>query len=186
MIADDDERAHTPISLAFSGGGKRAALYSLGALLALVRARRNGDIDSVSSVSGGSITNAVIGSRLDLASVEPEQFDVIARDLRRELCEQRHTYRMSTLTIVFVILWAMTVYFPPTRHLTDSILSGVSKDNPWVLTLLSVVTAVGVLVAAASLRTGLQVMAMRRLFRERGVALRLADLNGRRVATSSA
>lgn len=47
-------------SLALSGGGHRASLFTLGALLYLVDSGRNTDVTSIASVSGGSLTNGVI------------------------------------------------------------------------------------------------------------------------------
>lgn len=66
-----DERRS--IGVAMSGGGHRATLWGLGALLYLVDAGKGPDIACVSSVSGGSITNAWVGLRVDLRSVTPER-----------------------------------------------------------------------------------------------------------------
>lgn len=51
---------HVTISL--SGGGLRATLFALGALLAVVEAGVNARVSSISSVSGGSIANGFISS----------------------------------------------------------------------------------------------------------------------------
>lgn len=48
------------IAVALSGGGYRASLFGLGALLYLVDAQKNREVTSISSVSGGSITNAYV------------------------------------------------------------------------------------------------------------------------------
>lgn len=47
------------IGVAMSGGGYRAAAWGLGVLLYLGDARLNRDVETVSSVSGGSITTHV-------------------------------------------------------------------------------------------------------------------------------
>ncbi|HMJ78416.1 MAG TPA: hypothetical protein VK507_20705, partial [Iamia sp.] len=52
--------------MALSGGGHRAACWGAGALLGLVDADASGDVVSVSSVSGGSIANGVVGRGGDL------------------------------------------------------------------------------------------------------------------------
>jgi predicted acylesterase/phospholipase RssA len=62
------------IALALSGGGHRATLWGLGALLYLVDVGKSADVVCVSSVSGGSLTNAWVGLHTDLRSVEPETF----------------------------------------------------------------------------------------------------------------
>ena len=53
------------LGVAISGGGHRAALWGLGTLLYLVDAGLNRDVRVISSVSGGSITNGVVGKRID-------------------------------------------------------------------------------------------------------------------------
>ena len=48
------------IAVTSSGGGYRAAIFGLGVLLYLVDAGKNREVTSISSVSGGSITNAFV------------------------------------------------------------------------------------------------------------------------------
>ncbi|OBB26254.1 hypothetical protein A5792_03895 [Mycolicibacterium peregrinum] len=60
------------IGVALSGGGHRAALFNLGALLYLIDARKGPQLRCVSSVSGGSLTNAYLGHAVDLSTVDPE------------------------------------------------------------------------------------------------------------------
>lgn len=62
------------IAVALSGGGNRAALFGLGVLLYLVDAGTNADVVSVSSVSGGSLTNGFVGQRGDFPDAEPDAF----------------------------------------------------------------------------------------------------------------
>jgi len=50
----------TPIALTFSGGGFRATFAAMGAIRYLADAGRLGDVRVVSSVSGGSIANAML------------------------------------------------------------------------------------------------------------------------------
>src|SRR4051794_19857362 len=49
-----------PIGVALSGGGVRASLFSLGALLFLVDSGLSRRVREIASVSGGSITNAFV------------------------------------------------------------------------------------------------------------------------------
>jgi hypothetical protein len=60
------------IGVAISGGGHRATVWGAGTLLALSDAGLAGEISSVSSVSGGSITNGVVAHDLDLSTATPE------------------------------------------------------------------------------------------------------------------
>lgn len=48
------------IGVAISGGGYRATLFGLGVLLYLADVARNNEVVTISSVSGGSITNAFV------------------------------------------------------------------------------------------------------------------------------
>ena len=63
------------IAIALSGGGHRASLFGLGVLLYLTDAGRNRDVVSVSSVSGGSITNAWLAQRGDYSNLTPEELE---------------------------------------------------------------------------------------------------------------
>ena len=62
------------IAVAMSGGGHRASLFGLGALLYLVDAGKGPELSQVSSVSGGSLTNGYVGLYADLTTVEPGEF----------------------------------------------------------------------------------------------------------------
>ena len=53
---DNDER----LGVALSGGGHRAAVFSLGALLYMVDARVSPNVTTISSVSGGSLLNGYL------------------------------------------------------------------------------------------------------------------------------
>jgi hypothetical protein len=70
------------IAVSLSGGGHRATLYGLGSLMALVDRELNRLVVQVSSVSGGSILNALLVHRgVNLATVSASDFDALARDL---------------------------------------------------------------------------------------------------------
>ena len=67
------------IGIALSGGGHRASVWGTGVLAAVVDAGLGSDVVSVSSVSGGSITNGVVAQNLDLRTATSEQFDAAVR-----------------------------------------------------------------------------------------------------------
>lgn len=62
-------------SIALSGGGHRASLFGLGALLYLADSRLNTEVTSISSVSGGSLTNGFVGAHLDYATTSGQDFE---------------------------------------------------------------------------------------------------------------
>ena len=72
MPGDDELSAELSsvqhIGVALSGGGHRASLFGLGALLYLADAGKGPERSTVSSISGGSITNGYIGATCDLAT----------------------------------------------------------------------------------------------------------------------
>ena len=72
MAAPEPARAR--IALALSGGGHRATLFTLGALMYVVDAGRQGNTTSIASVSGGSITNGFVAQTLDFQDTNPEEF----------------------------------------------------------------------------------------------------------------
>ena len=63
------------IAIALSGGGHRASLFGLGVLVYLTDTGRNRDVVSVSSVSGGSLTNAWLAQRGDYSNLTPEELE---------------------------------------------------------------------------------------------------------------
>lgn len=63
------------IGVALSGGGHRASLWGLGALLYLVDAGKQPEVAVISSVSGGSITNGVIAHEVDFGEVDAPIFE---------------------------------------------------------------------------------------------------------------
>jgi hypothetical protein len=68
------ELAGKRIGVAISGGGHRATLWGLGALLYLVDSGLNRAVATISSVSGGSIANAAVGLHVDFRRTEPKAF----------------------------------------------------------------------------------------------------------------
>jgi predicted acylesterase/phospholipase RssA len=84
------QHAHTQdssISIALSGGGIRASLFSLGSLVALVQTGENSKVTQISSVSGGSITNAAVAqSCLFNKCSNSSEFYQIANPLAKRLC----------------------------------------------------------------------------------------------------
>ena len=63
------------IGIALSGGGHRASAWGIGVLAAVVDTNLGPDVTSVTSVSGGSITNGVVAQNVDLRTATPQGFD---------------------------------------------------------------------------------------------------------------
>jgi hypothetical protein len=94
----------TPIAVSLSGGGHRATLYALGTLMALVDRGLNRRVVQVSSVSGGSILNAVLVHRgVNLAAVTSEQFDRLAADVSSAIA-RRGVLTWGWLTVALLVI----------------------------------------------------------------------------------
>lgn len=66
-------------SIALSGGGHRASLFAVGALLYLADSGRASQVDSIASVSGGSLTNGVVLRECDFQTTSGSDLrDVLA------------------------------------------------------------------------------------------------------------
>ena len=68
-------------AVALSGGGHRATLFAIGALMALVDRGLNRRVVQISSVSGGSIANAFVAQRCHFDRLGPGELDPIAAEL---------------------------------------------------------------------------------------------------------
>lgn len=75
------------LGVALSGGGHRATLFGLGVLLYLSDVSANGNVVSISSVSGGSITNAFAGLHR-FKTATSEEFEGAAADLARQVANR--------------------------------------------------------------------------------------------------
>jgi len=78
-------------------------LFGLGVLIYLTDASRNRDVVSISSVSGGSLTNAYLAQRGDYSTLTPEELESrIARPLARQVAHLG-TLWASWITRVYVV-----------------------------------------------------------------------------------
>lgn len=97
------------IAVAVSGGGHRAALFGLGVLMYLVDAEVNSSVSSVSSVSGGSLTNGYVAQAVDYGSATPASFKPVASRVSGQIA-RRGTLWATPLTWIYVVtLVALTL-----------------------------------------------------------------------------
>ncbi|MDQ3379561.1 MAG: hypothetical protein M3546_04465 [Actinomycetota bacterium] len=95
------------IAVALSGGGHRAALFGLGVLLYLVDAKKNHEVTSIASVSGGSLTNGHVAKSIDYATAGAAEFEPVARRLARQIAT-RGTLWAAPLTWLYLALLVTT------------------------------------------------------------------------------
>jgi hypothetical protein len=96
------------IGVALSGGGHRASLFGLGALLYLVDAGKGSELATISSISGGSITNGYAGMATDIGSVGPDRFWAAMQPFGRQVASAG-TLFASPLTIAYLATGAAIV-----------------------------------------------------------------------------
>lgn len=98
------------IAIALSGGGHRASLFGLGVLLYLTDVGRNSDVVSVSSVSGGSLTNAWLAQRGDYSRLTPEELESrVVRPFARRVAEVGTLWAAWTTWVYIVTLVVVLV-----------------------------------------------------------------------------
>ena len=96
--------------MALSGGGHRATLFSLGALLYLVDAGCSKFVDSVVSVSGGSITNAAVAHGCDFPTVDVEEFDHVAARIASTIVHRGVLFSAASTYTFLVVCGLLTSY----------------------------------------------------------------------------
>ena len=107
------------IAIALSGGGHRATLFGLGVLLYLTDAGRNRDVTSVSSVSGGSLTNAWLAQGGDYSRLTAEELERrIVRPLVRQVAHLGTLWASWTtwvyiVALCIVLLTVLSVWWFP-------------------------------------------------------------------------
>lgn len=93
------------IAIALSGGGHRASLFGLGVLLYLTDAGRNSDVVSISSVSGGSLTNAWLAQQGDYSNLTPGELESrIVRPFARRVAHVGTLWASWTTWVYIVTL----------------------------------------------------------------------------------
>ena len=90
-----------------SGGGHRAALFGAGALLYLVDSGKSGEITSIASVSGGSLTNGFVAQSVDLSKATPQDFESRIKPLIRCIAQQGTVLPPSPFTLAYLVLLAL-------------------------------------------------------------------------------
>ena len=92
------------VAVTLSGGGHRATLFGLGALMYLVDCGANKKVTSIASVSGGSITNGIVGQTLDFKNTDGAAFRKnVAVPLMTQIA-RRGSFFAPVLTKIYLVL----------------------------------------------------------------------------------
>jgi len=108
------------LAVAMSGGGHRATLFVLGALMYLVDAKANQDVTSIASVSGGSITNGLVGQEVNFRHTGSDEFrDRVAKRLATQIANSGTLFAplatkiyLAILVIVGILVIAVPAFAP--------------------------------------------------------------------------
>lgn len=104
-----------------SGGGNRAALFGLGVLLYLTDVGKNAEVVSISSVSGGSLTNGYVGQLGDYREAEGHTFWARVQPLARRLAQRAlwadrrvwaYLSGLAVLLVLTVLIWWLPWSWP--------------------------------------------------------------------------
>lgn len=97
---------NSKIRLALSGGGHRATVFSLGALLYLVESRRNLDVQTITSVSGGSLTNGYLSLfEKPFNQMSASEFRKHAASFAKQIAGSPMTWWFALVS--YVLLWGI-------------------------------------------------------------------------------
>jgi len=98
--------------VSLSGGGFRATVFAMGALLALVDRGLNREIDQIASVSGGSIASAFTAAHVELSELNPGDLDASATELLSKIARGRVLTRwaFSSFLVVAVALTTLATF----------------------------------------------------------------------------
>jgi hypothetical protein len=123
------------IGLCLSGGGHRASIFSLGALLYLVDANRHCDIEAISSVSGGALTSGFFAVQpKPLHLMDRTEFDISAASWARQIAgSPAWWYGAFAIHALLFLLWVVFVcvnwgWFPWLAQPTTLRLGGLFRS----------------------------------------------------------
>jgi len=115
MSSPQDSRFKS-IAVTLSGGGHRATLFGLGALMYLVDARANTNVTSIASVSGGSLTNGFVGQTVNFRNTDGGEFrQRVASPLATQIAKRGTLFAplLSKLYVAGLIIGAIVVLVIP-------------------------------------------------------------------------
>jgi len=104
------------LAVSLSGGGHRATLFALGALMYLVDAKANADVTSIASVSGGSLTNGLVGQTLNFRKTNGADFrNRVAGPLATQLAKKGTLFAplFTKVYLAILIIGAILVFVIP-------------------------------------------------------------------------
>ena len=123
------------MAVSLSGGGHRATLFALGALMYLVDAHANTSVTSIASVSGGSLTNGLVGQTLDFRKTNGTEFrERVAKPLATQIATKGTFFAplftklyLALLIVAFILAIVIAAIAPvPTDWLSSLVKDSLS------------------------------------------------------------
>ncbi len=155
------------IAVAMSGGGHRAALFGLGTLLYLADSGKSAEVTSISSVSGGSLTNAFVAQGVDYRKATAREFEEAVAPFARQIAQRGTVFAwpgtwVYVAALVLALAGAVALWWLPW---------------PWALRLVAFVAAFLVVAELARQRGNVCARAFAAtLFSPRGKPSKLRDI----------
>lgn len=95
------------LAVSLSGGGHRATLFVLGALMYFVDAKANAHVTSIASVSGGSLTNGFVGQTLNFRETNGAEFRKrVASPLATQIAKSGTLFAPLLTKVYLLVLFA--------------------------------------------------------------------------------
>lgn len=104
------------LAVSLSGGGHRATLFVLGALMYLVDANANTSVTSIASVSGGSLTNGVVGQNLNFRETNGTEFrQRVASPLATQIAKSGTLFAplLTKIYVAILIIGGIAAFLVP-------------------------------------------------------------------------
>jgi predicted acylesterase/phospholipase RssA len=92
------------VGIVMSGGGHRAAMFGLGALLYLADAGKNRQVTSIASVSGGSLTNGYVALKVGYAELDGAGFERAMKPYARQIAQRGTVWAVWTTWAYLAVL----------------------------------------------------------------------------------
>src|SRR5262245_54609207 len=148
--APDTTTGTAPLGLALSGGGVRAALFSLGVVIGLIETECHRRVRCLSSVSGGSILNAALAHEKSLASFSSlTEFEPLASKLAASLAS-RGIFAFDLPTVLSFLVNLIVKALPAvavmagaaTAFIAQALKSEAMPLPPWIATIVTWIAAI--------------------------------------------
>jgi hypothetical protein len=114
---DQPDNIHgNSLALSLSGGGHRATLFALGALMYIVDSGANANVSSIASVSGGSLTNGFVGQEVNFRQTDRDEFRAsVASPLATQIAKSGTLFAplLSKIYVALLVIWGLAALIVP-------------------------------------------------------------------------